>query len=199
MGESALATFVVFLFDCFVQLMRLTLDLICTTLFLCALSMPWRWPFIPKAVSKGMTSRGRFEGMCAAQFFLGLGDVICFAVLLVPLCTGLQTVQLCYRLGESDNWHEGGWYFAALESLFMLVVDLVFLVFWSSTALVLLILVVTIIRLPKLCGKLSRSEVKQGWTFSYNGMLYCGDDDDDKYIASLIPKNVELFASTWGQ
>ena len=66
--------------------------------------MPWRWPFIPKAVSK-MDSRGGFEGHSAAEFGLGIGDAVCFVVLLIPLCSGLQTVHLFRRLGEE----RGGW------------------------------------------------------------------------------------------
>ena len=195
MAESALATFVVFLFHCFVQLMRLTLDLICLTLLLCAMCMPWRWPFIPSAVCKA-DGRGELEGVCAAQFFLGVGDLISFCVLLVPLCSGLQTVQLCKRLGKSDDWHEAGWYGAAWMSFGLLLVDLFFLVFWSLTLIALLLLAVSVIRLPKLCSKLRRREVKDGWTLGFDE-----DDDSDSsgIVYSLIPKNFKLFECTWGQ
>ena len=77
MAESALATFVVFLWRCFVELMRLSLDLICVLLFIGALCMPWRWPFIPEAVCE-MTSREEFEWRSAAQFGLGVGDARIF-------------------------------------------------------------------------------------------------------------------------
>jgi hypothetical protein len=195
MAESALATFVVFLFRCFVQCMRLTLDCFLLSLLLCALCMPWRWPFLPSAASK-VGGRGKFEAMCAEQFFLGIGDLTCFCVLLVPLCTGLQTGQLCKRLGKSERLGRGGWYCAAWMSFGLLLVDLFFLVFWILTLTVTLLLVITIIRLPKFCAKLRRSEVKDGWTFRY--VDYDNYDDDDS-MHSLFPKNFNLFACTWGQ
>jgi hypothetical protein len=93
--------------------------------------MPWRWPFIPKAVSK-MDSRGGFEGHSAAEFGLGIGDAVCFVVLLIPLCSGLQTVHLFRRLGEERGGWGGAprWWWAAWVSFGMVVVDLFMLVFW---------------------------------------------------------------------
>ena len=129
MAESALATFVVFLWRCFVELMRLSLDLICLLLFIGALCMPWRWPFIPEAVSKMTRSRGDFESHSAGEFYFGVGDAICYVVLLVPLCSGLQTVHLFRRLGE-DTWGEAGWWATALWSFGMVVVDLFLLALW---------------------------------------------------------------------
>ena len=129
MAESALATFVVFLWRCFVELMRLSLDLICLLLLIGALCKPWRWPFIPEAVSKMTRSRGDFESRSAAQFGLGVGDAICFVVLLIPLCSGLQTVHLFRRLGE-NTWGEAGWWATAWWSFGMVVADLFLLAFW---------------------------------------------------------------------
>ena len=113
MAESALATFVVFLWRCFVELMRLSRDLICLLLLIGALCMPWRWPFIPEAVSKMTRGRGDFESRSAAQFGLGVGDAICFVVLLIPLCSGLQTVHLFRRLGENTWGQATAWWATA--------------------------------------------------------------------------------------
>ena len=131
MAESALATFVVFLWRCFVELMRLSLDLICLLLFIGALCMPWRWPFIPEAVFKMTRSRGDFESHSAGEFYFGVGDAICYVVLLVPLCSGLQTVHLFRRLGDTGNkWGEAGWWATAWWSFGMVVADLFLLAFW---------------------------------------------------------------------
>lgn len=107
MAESALATFVV-LFHCFTELMRLILDAACFTMLLLACLMPWRWPYLGKAFRE-MDKREKFEGKSAQQFFLGIGDAITFCVLLVPLCSGLQTVQTCKRLRAADksDWGDG--------------------------------------------------------------------------------------------
>ena len=92
--------------------------------------MPWRWPFIPKAVSK-MDSRGGFEWAAAIEFGLGVGDAVCFVVLLIPLCTGLQTVHLFRRLGDGGSSPgEGGWWVSAWFSFGMVVADLFLLAFW---------------------------------------------------------------------
>ena len=131
MAESALATFVAFLWRWFVELMRLSLDFLCLLLFIRALCMPWRWPFIPEAVLKMTRSRDDFESRSAAQFGLGVGDAICYVVLLIPLCSGLQTVHLFRRLGESkDEWGKAGWWWATWISCGMVVADLFLLAFW---------------------------------------------------------------------
>ena len=134
MAESALATFVVFLWRCFVELMRLSLDLICLLLFIGALCMPWRWPFIPEAVFKMTRSRGDFESHSAGEFYFGVGDAICYVVLLIPLCSGLQTVHLIRRLtdfiDEDATWGKASWWWPAWLSFFMVVADLFMLAFW---------------------------------------------------------------------
>ena len=95
-----------------------------------SLCMPWRWPFIPKAVSK-MDSRFAFDCNCAAEFGLGVGDAVCFVVLLIPLCSGLQTVHLIRRLGDvGGSSGEGGWWASAWVSLGMVVTDLFLLASW---------------------------------------------------------------------
>jgi hypothetical protein len=50
MAESALATFVVFLFRCFVELMRLTLDFVCLLLLIGALDLQCS----PRSSSRGV-------------------------------------------------------------------------------------------------------------------------------------------------
>ena len=61
-----------------------------------------------------------------------VGDAVCFVVLLIPLCSGLQTVHLFRRLGEERGGWGGAprWWWAAWVSFGMVVVDLFMLVFW---------------------------------------------------------------------
>lgn len=58
------------------------------------------------------------------------------------------------------------------------------------TLVVLLLVLATLIRACKLCGKLRRSEVTDGW-----GKNCDGDDDDE----SFVPYNGALFQAVWGQ
>ena len=62
MAESALATFVVFLFRCFVELMRLTLDFVCLVLFIGAYD-PAEQPR-PFCASSSHRSRNSRTSMC---------------------------------------------------------------------------------------------------------------------------------------
>ena len=92
--------------------------------------MPWRWPFILNAFAK-MDDRSGFETASVAEFGLGLGDALSFCVLLVPLCTGLQTVQLLGRISEGQGFDgTSAWWSHAWISLFYLAVDLLVIAFW---------------------------------------------------------------------
>ena len=56
--------------------------------------------------------------------------------------------------------------------------------------MLLLLVMATLIRAHKLCSKLRRSEVTDGWRKG------CDDDDDHE---SFVPYNGALFKAVWGQ
>lgn len=188
MAESALATFVVFLFRCFTELMRLILDAVCLTMLLCVCLMPWRWPFLSKLFDGLLAERKEFESKSAEHFFLGIGDALCYLLLLVPLCSGLQTVQTCKRLGkvDSDNWGDGTWYEKVFVSLGYLIYDIFLIIGWSLTLTVALLVLCTVLRAVKLCQKLGRSEVREGW-------------ESDDGGGACLPVNGKLMSAVWGQ
>ena len=62
------------------------------------------------------------------------------------------------------------------------------------TLVVLLLVMATLIRAYKLCSKLRRSEVTDGWGTNVDG---CDSDDDDH--ESFVPYNWSIFQAVWGQ
>ena len=56
--------------------------------------------------------------------------------------------------------------------------------------MLLLLVVATLIRAHKLCSKLRRSEVTDGWSKGWS------EDDEDE---SFVPSNWPLFFAVWGQ
>lgn len=134
---TALAEFINFCVVVFIELVQITIDLICLPFLVAALLMPWRAPFLLFGLCTSKTCgndwRDDYRMMALTQCFIGVFEGVTLLVLPIVAFSGLRTAKLlekiCSRKGkgkESKGIYWNGELLGAIwEQFFKLLRDLV--------------------------------------------------------------------------
>ena len=157
MAASPLGAFITWLYDVFVFLLNLTIDLLATCLLVPVAATFWRWPFVVAALAKACSkSRGDYRAACGVQLCFSLLEASSLLLLPIPLLSGLRSVQCCRSLARAKsswddrnicNW-ERCW--SVWSSFVDLIVDILVLLFTLLTAVASLPIIVSW-RAPTVC------------------------------------------------